>query len=179
LISPQEFKAALGSFATGITIATTGSRGALHGMTANAVMSVSLDPPLVLLSIQRDTRMHTAISLSGNFALSILSASQRDVAEYFANSARPHDDTAFERFPFTYSRTGAPLLEGALAHVDCEIVAQHVAGDHTLFVGRVVGAETASGGDPLLYFRGGFVHQKDARHPNRILPDIAISREAP
>ena len=135
-IDISAFKSALGSFATGVTLATTAEGGEFHGATANAVLSVSLDPPLVLISIQNETRMCLATRRNGNFALSMLSSSQRYIAEYFANSSQPHGTVAFSRFPHHSGPSGAPLLEGALAHVDCRVVESYVAGDHTLFLPR-------------------------------------------
>jgi flavin reductase (DIM6/NTAB) family NADH-FMN oxidoreductase RutF len=148
------FKAALGSFATGVTLATTGSSGEVHGVTANAVMSVSLDPPLVLLSIQQGTRMYAALRSRENFALSVLSKDQLNVARYFADSSRPHGNIAFEQFPYHLAVTGAPLLDGAIAHVDCRIVDVYPAGDHVLFIGRAVFVASSADHDPLMYFRG-------------------------
>lgn len=155
-IARQQFKRALGSFATGVTLATTAAGGEWHGMTASAVMSVSLDPPLVALSVQQGSRMHTALRCSTNFALNILAEDQAAIARFFADSSRPHSSAAFGQFPHHQGRTGAPLLDGSLAAIDCVIVAAHQAGDHTLFIGQVVHLETAASGKPLLYFRGSF-----------------------
>jgi flavin reductase (DIM6/NTAB) family NADH-FMN oxidoreductase RutF len=154
VVDQQEFKRALGSFATGVTLATTAVGGEWHGITANAVMSVSLDPPLVALSVQRATRMHATLDRADNFALSILAADQIAVARYFADSSQPHGTTAFAAFPHHLARGGAPLLDGALAHIDCRIIAAHPAGDHTLFIGQVIDLETRASGTPLLYLRG-------------------------
>jgi flavin reductase len=150
----KAYKSAFGSFATGVTIATTASAGQLHGVTANAVMSVSLEPLLVLVSIQNGTRMLAALRQSDNFALSMLATSQLEIAEYFADSTRPHGTEAFVRFPYHRGYTGAPLMDGALACVESRLVDVHAAGDHTLFIGRVVQVETLSFASPLLYFRG-------------------------
>jgi flavin reductase (DIM6/NTAB) family NADH-FMN oxidoreductase RutF len=154
VIDVDSFKAALGSFATGVTLATTTGGGELHGVTANAVMSVSLDPPLVLLSIQYGTRMYGALRASDNFALSVLSREQRDIAKYFSDSSRPHGTLAFERFPYQLGITGAPLLDGAIAHVDCRIVDVYPAGDHVLFIGNAVFVSSRHDVEPLTYFRG-------------------------
>lgn len=156
LIDEAHFKRALGTFATGVTLATTASSSEWHGATANAVMSVSLEPPLVLLSVQHGSRMHTALRWSDNYALSILAADQDAIARYFADSQLPHNTAAFAQFPHHLGLTGAPLLDGALAAVDCRIVERFPAGDHTLFLGRVVHIETSEDGAPLLYFRGAF-----------------------
>lgn len=153
-IDVVQFKAALGSFATGVTVTTTLAQDGPHGATVNAVMSVSLVPPLVLVSIQTGSRMDTALRSGDNFALSMLSADQREIAEHFADSSRFHDARAFALFPSHSARTGAPLLDGALAHVDCRVVDTHRAGDHTLFVGRAIYVRSTLSGRPLEYFRG-------------------------
>ena len=151
-----EFRRALRQFATGVTLATTATAGEWHGATANAVISVSLEPPLVLLSITLGSRMDTALRRGDNYALSILAAGQAPVARYFADSTQPHNRGAFARFPHRTAQTGAPLLDGALAHIDCRIEAVYPGGDHLLYLGRVVYLQTNGDGDPLLYLRGEF-----------------------
>ncbi len=153
-VAVADFKLALGCFATGVTVATTASPRGVHGVTANAVMSVSLQPALVALSIQAGSRMDAALKNSDNFALSVLSATQKDVAEYFADPSTPHDARAFLHFPCRRARTGAPLLHGALAYIDCRIVDIHPAGDHTLFIGHALYVASATPVPPLLYLRG-------------------------
>lgn len=154
VIDPRDFKHALGTFATGVTLATTAAGEEWHGVTANAVMSVSLDPPLVLLSIQQGSRMHAVLRNSDNFALSVLSAAQEAPALYFASSSVPHDAAAFAAFPHHLGETGAPILDGALAAVDCRIVQTVPAGDHVLYLGHVVYLEVGERAEPLLYYRG-------------------------
>ncbi|HEY8286255.1 MAG TPA: flavin reductase family protein, partial [Chloroflexota bacterium] len=156
-VDAGQFKSALASFATGVTLATTLAAGEPHGVTANAIMSVSLEPPLVALSIQQGTRMHAALQRADNFALSVLAAEQVEVARYFSDSTQPHDAAAFTLFPSRAAITGAPLLDQALAHVDCRIVEAHPAGDHTLYLGRVVYSAIRPDGEPLLYFRKRFL----------------------
>ena len=151
-----EFRRALGQFATGVTLATTAAAGEWHGATANAVMSVSLEPPLVLLSIKVGSRMEAALRHSDNYALSILAAGQQRVAQYFSDSSQPHDRAAFAQFPHRTARTGAPLLEGALAQIDCQIETVYPGGDHLLYLGRVVYLHAAGDDEPLLYLRGEF-----------------------
>jgi flavin reductase len=153
----EYFKSALSSFATGVTIAATAVGNELHGATANAVMSVSLDPPLIVLSIQQGTRMHGVLQRSDNYALSILAADQKEAARYFADSSQSHGSIAFDIFGAHPGPTGAPLLNGALAHVDCRIVDAYPAGDHTLYIGRVVYAASRTDGEPLLYYRKHFL----------------------
>jgi flavin reductase (DIM6/NTAB) family NADH-FMN oxidoreductase RutF len=98
--------------------------------------------------------MYTALRFSNNFALNMLTKAQGDIAMYFADSTQPHGTVAFSRFPNFPGRTGAPLLEGALGHVECVIVEAHPAGDHTLYIGRAVHVESFEGPEPLLYYRG-------------------------
>ena len=156
VIDQTHFRLAMSAFATGITLATTASGWEWHGATANAVMSVSLEPPMVLLSIQTDTRMHRALQGSDNFALNMLSVAQQDVAAYFADSSVSHGRDAFIPLPHHVAVTGAPLLEGSLASVDCRIVERYPAGDHLLYLGQVVHLEIGDPAEPLLYFRGRF-----------------------
>ena len=151
-----EFKRVLGQFATGVTLATTAAAGEWHGATANAVISVSLDPPLVLLSIKVGSRMDAALRRGDNYALSVLAAGQERVAQYFSDSSQPHDRAAFAQFPHRTARTGAPLLEGALAQIDCQIETVYPGGDHLLYLGRVVYLHAPGDGEPLLYLRGEF-----------------------
>jgi len=156
-VDVEHFKSALSSFATGVTLATTAVGSELHGVTANAVMSVSLDPPLTALCIQQGTRMHSVLQRSDNYALSILAAEQEEAARYFADSSQAHGSIAFRLFSTHPGPTGAPLLDAALAHVDCKIVDIYPAGDHTLYLGRVVYAASRSDGEPLLYYRKRFL----------------------
>lgn len=156
VLDQKLFKRALGTFATGVTLATTAHGSGWHGVTANAVMSVSLDPPLVLLSIQAGTGMYHALQHSDNYALNILSATQEEVARHFADSTRQHTRAAFDLFPHHPGLTGAPLLDHALAAVDCRIDGRYPAGDHVLYLGRVLYLEVGDDLSPLLYFRGVF-----------------------
>lgn len=153
-VDAAQFKAALSCLASGVTVATTAASSGRHGVTANAVISVSLAPLLVLISIQTGTRMYAAMRNSDNFALSVLSAKQRELADYFADPEQSHDEPAFTVFPCHVATTGAPLLDGALAHVDCITTGVIAAGDHTLFLGRAVHVASSESGTPLLYFRG-------------------------
>lgn len=156
VVDHQQFRHALGLFATGLTIATTALVDDWHGVTANAVMSVSLTPPMVLLSIQTGSRMHAALEASDNFALNILSAEQQHLAEYFANSAVTHSKEAFDTIPHHLGRTGAPLIDGVLSCVDCRIVERIPAGDHVLYLGNVEHIEVGAAAEPLLYYHGHF-----------------------
>lgn len=149
------FRTAMGAFATGITIVTTmdDDQGAelqgIHGMTANSFTSVSLDPPLVLVSVDKRARMHGLIEQHKVFGVSVLSASQEGVSRHFAG--RPDADV---EAALTYEWiAGVPVLSEALTAVTCQLWAAYEGGDHTLFVGEVTHVREQEGA-PLLYVRG-------------------------
>jgi flavin reductase (DIM6/NTAB) family NADH-FMN oxidoreductase RutF len=141
------FKNAMGSFATGVTVVTTEVDGDVHGMTANAFMSVSLDPMLVVVSIAEKAEMLEKIKLSNRFAVSILSAEQQDMSMLFAGQIKEKRNVGFDRLG------GMPVLNGALAQIVCEVANAHQEGDHTLFIGRVEDIQL-NDGEPLVYFKG-------------------------
>ena len=150
----REYRDAVGMFTTGITVLTARSEEFGHGMTANAFASVSLDPLLVLVCVERDALMHKVLDEVGRFAVSVLAADQEDLARYFSDSGRPMGMAQF--LPVAWHpgpETGAPLLDGALAYLECDLEAAHDGGDHTVFLGRVRRVERVTG-DPLLYFGG-------------------------
>lgn len=151
------FRAAMGSFLTGVAVMTTEADGAPHGMTANAVCSVSLDPPLVLVCVERTAHMAGAVTAAGVFALSFLAEDQVALSERFADPARGAGEEEFASVPFATAETGARVLLGATGFVDCTVDTVTVAGDHLIVVGEVV-ALGAGGPDaaPLAYFRGGY-----------------------
>ena len=157
VVNPEGFRTVLSHLAAGVVIVTTlDSEGEPHGMTATAVCSVSLEPPLVMACLNQDAATHTAVAQSGFFALNLLSSSEQALARRFATQSREK----FAELSLESSETGAPLLEGALAYCDCAVVRSVPAGDHTIFIGRVVAAEVGTDleGDhsvgPLLYYRG-------------------------
>jgi flavin reductase (DIM6/NTAB) family NADH-FMN oxidoreductase RutF len=146
---------ALGRFATGITVVTVGGPEP-HGMTANAFTSVSLDPPLVLVCVQRTARLHAAIEGSGFFGVSVLGAHQEREARVFANHHRPRAGEFGAVEVETGSYSGAPLLRDALAWLECELEASYEGGDHSIFIGRVHRLGLGPECDVLLYFEGTF-----------------------
>ena len=141
----------LGRFATGVTVVTTGSVDDPHGMTVNSFTSVSLDPPLVLICVDHRRASHERIRRAGRFAVSVLSAEQQPLSEYFARQRAALADGALKLFA---GRTGLPLIEGALAHLECRVVATFPGGDHSIFVGEVEHAAVGEGGSPLIFFEG-------------------------
>lgn len=149
----SEFRRILGHWATGVSV--VGARtaeGAVYGLTANAVTSVSLEPALVLTCVETGADTHNAIAAAGAFSINMLSAQQETLARRFAAD----DVTAkFEGVGWRTEVTGAPVLEDVLAWLDCTVWAQYPAGDHTIYVGEVQ-AGNARDGLPLVYYRGGF-----------------------
>lgn len=148
-IDSRSFRNALGRFATGVTVITISTQDGVHGMTANAFTSVSVDPPLVLVSVSRQARTHGYLSAARRFGVSILSVEQEAYAWHFAG--RPRDGL---KAPFVWKRE-VPLLQDALAHLVCGVEATYPGGDHTLFLGRVQELWYRDG-SPLTVFRGRF-----------------------
>lgn len=144
----------MGRFATGVTVLTAGGSDG-HGMTANAFSSVSLEPPLVLCCVARSARMHEVITTAQSFAVSILGAEQNDLAKHFANWKRPRGRAQFNGLDWQAGyRTGAPLLTGALAWLECELVKVYAGGDHSIFLGEVLSSSCSDNDEPLMFFAG-------------------------
>jgi flavin reductase (DIM6/NTAB) family NADH-FMN oxidoreductase RutF len=126
-------------------------------MTANSFTSVSLRPPLVLVCVLREAAMHAAILSGQSFAVSMLSAGQEQVARYFANHRRPRGSHEFDMIDWAPGRhTGAPILSGALAWIECRLAAVYEGGDHSIFLGSVLGLGRGTGQDALLFYGGDF-----------------------
>lgn len=142
----------MGRFATGVTVVTTRyQNGDVTGMTANAVMSLSLDPPLVVVSVDKTATMHDALADGQCYAINILARDQEDLSNRFAMPG-PKD---FSDLDIQEAESGAPILSGTLGHLDCKLVETLSAGDHDMFVGEILTGALGSG-DPLLYFGGGY-----------------------
>ncbi|MEU2244231.1 MULTISPECIES: flavin reductase family protein [Streptomyces] len=165
-VSNDEFRAAMSRLAAGVVLVTAhdpdeGPRGEDVGMTATAFMSVSLDPPLVLVSLRNGSRMDDLLAEVPVWAVSVLSDGQRQVAGRFAMKNRVSDRLLFADLPYTRGEeSGAPLLGGALSVLECRTESRVVAGDHTLVVGRVLtaGLPSTDGSGPLTYFQGKYRH---------------------
>jgi len=150
----SELRRVMGHFATGVTVVTThDGAGRCYGLTANAVCSVSLDPPLVLVCVDKSAESHPAFERSQAFVVNVLSDRQEELSRRFAVSG----GDKFVGLPCRNGGTGVPILEGALAHVECRVVAVHDAGDHTIYIGEVESGDVGEGA-PLLFFRGRY-HQ--------------------
>jgi flavin reductase (DIM6/NTAB) family NADH-FMN oxidoreductase RutF len=145
-----------GRFATGVTVLAAGT-DAPRGMTANSFTSVSMDPPLILVCVNRNASIHQTVLESGSFAVSMLSAGQEHVARYFADRSRPRGVAEFGTVGWSPGpSTGAPVLDGALAWLDCGLAAAYDGGDHAIFVGSVLASGCGPAHDALLFYGGRF-----------------------
>ncbi len=149
-LNPAEFRKACGAFATGVAVAAVmGRDGKPHGLTVNSFTSVSLEPPLVLVCIGHKAATHGPFSSASAFTVNILSEEQRDLSARFASS----HPNRFEGVDWYEGELGAPVLNGALAVLECEMRERMEAGDHTIFLGLVRRAGVRDGA-PLVYFSG-------------------------
>lgn len=156
-IDQREFRAALGHFATGITVVTARARnGELLGITANSFNSVSLEPPLVLFSLDRRALSLVAFEEAGGFAINVLDDTQSDMSRNFARAM----GDKWSGIDFEQWETGSPILTNCLANFDCRTYAIHDGGDHRIFIGEVLRFSAQPEGNPLLYFRGGYAALK-------------------
>ena len=152
-IEPTEFRRILGHWATGVAvIAARAQDGTPAGLSANAVASLSLYPPLVLVCIDQNADSHGRFEMANGFSINVLAAEDEAIARRFAMSDGPRK---FDGIAWREGTTGAPVLEQALAWVDCRMHAQYPGGDHTIFIGEVVAGGAREAG-PLLFYRGGF-----------------------
>jgi flavin reductase (DIM6/NTAB) family NADH-FMN oxidoreductase RutF len=165
-LNSEMLRRTFGSFATGVTVVTVGGASP-HGMTANSFTAVSLDPPLVLICVERNAIMHEALTRTGLFGVSVLRAGQQDVARYFADRRRP---MGMEQFQDTAclpgARCGAPLIADAVAHFECELWRSYDGGDHSIFVGRLLSMAGGTEEDALVFLRGKF---------GRMAPELAAA----
>ncbi len=150
---PRVFREAMGCYATGVTIITSvGWRKDLIGITANSFSSVSLEPPLVLFSLSRSAYSWRSFLSTHNFAVNILSRTQRALAERFAKAG----EDKWRGVDYGVWDTGCPILPGALASFECEYRYTHDGGDHVIFVGEVLRMECNTGREPLVFYQGGY-----------------------
>ena len=151
-VDKADFRRALGYFAAGVTVVTAKfSDDGRSGITVTAFSSLSLEPPLVLVCIDKRARLHDRLEIDRCFAVNMLAADQEAISRRFAAS----EGDPFRGIGYRDGLTGAPLLDGAIAAVECRVVARLPGGDHTIIVGEVDATEVREG-KPLLYFRGGY-----------------------
>jgi 3-hydroxy-9,10-secoandrosta-1,3,5(10)-triene-9,17-dione monooxygenase reductase component len=148
------FRTVLGRFATGVTVVTAMLEGMPYGITANAFSSLSLNPPLILVCVNRGSRFLRALARSQAFAVNILSDDQLHLARYFADVSRVHG--SHDGLAYSVSPLGSPVLDGTNAALDCSQFQTHDGGDHVICVGKVEGLSLNERGRPLLFHGGRF-----------------------
>jgi flavin reductase (DIM6/NTAB) family NADH-FMN oxidoreductase RutF len=149
--SQEQFRRAMASFGTGVTVITVDNNGEVHGMTANAFTSVSLDPQLVLVCVDHNAQTHAHLNNRKRFGINVLSEAQANISEHYADPERNAEGA--ERAGARFDRTlqGTPVLHGALAYLECRLQDARDAGDHTIFIAEVEDVVVREG-KPLLYF---------------------------
>jgi flavin reductase (DIM6/NTAB) family NADH-FMN oxidoreductase RutF len=151
-VDADQFRQLLGRFATGVTVVTARSAsGAPLGMTASSLASVSLDPPLVLVAVDRRNDMHDALKTAPHFAINILTADQEILSRRFAST----DPNRFDGVGYREGRNGLPLLNDVVAHIECAMHGAVPGGDHTVYFGLVTGGDVTEA-RPLIYYRSGY-----------------------
>ena len=158
-VSSEVFRSALGRWASGVTIVTAAAGDRIHGMTVSAFTSVSLDPPLVLICADKTSNTLEVIEAGRCFAVHVLRSGQETLSNRFASKKDEH--RRFEGVEWKPGGTGAPLLAGVLATLDCRVAASHDAGDHVIYIGAVESAEVGEG-EPLVYYQAGYRAIADA-----------------
>ncbi len=151
----QDFRAAMRFWATGVTLVTCRAPAGLHGITVNSFTSLSLDPALALVCIDRKAKAYLEIPAAGHFVVNLLGADQKEVSDRFAGR-RPDLTDLFEGIEVRDTATGHPALPNALAYLDCELRERIEGGDHIILVGEVKDAAVLRQGPPLLFFGGSY-----------------------
>jgi flavin reductase (DIM6/NTAB) family NADH-FMN oxidoreductase RutF len=154
----DEFRAVMGHFATGVTVITTRSGDEVRGMTANSVASISLEPLSVLVCVNHEAITHRILSAGQVFCVNILSDAQEALSRACARPDTP--EAALEGVPYRLGESGAPILEGTLAYLDCKLTAAFEYGTHTIFVGEPIDL-AFSDARPLIFYRGRYAELQD------------------
>ncbi len=152
-VTHLDFRKAMGCFATGVTVITVDQAGEVHGMTANAFTSVSMDPLLVLVCVDHRARTHAHLHAKKRFGVNVLAEGQRAISEYYARSSESHQHAEQAGARFERTKHGTPVLHGALAYLECRLHTAQAAGDHTIFIAEVEDVVFREG-EPLLFHRG-------------------------
>jgi flavin reductase (DIM6/NTAB) family NADH-FMN oxidoreductase RutF len=160
-LTPSDFRKAMGCFATGVTVITVDQNGEVHGMTANAFCSVSLDPVLVLVCVDQRARTHAHLHTRKRFGVNVLRSDQQAISEYYARSTETHQHAGDAGASFERTAQGTPVLHGALAYLECRLHSTQQAGDHTIFIAAVEDVVVREG-EPLLFFRGRYRKSSEA-----------------
>ena len=154
MIDDAQFKLAMSHFASGVTVVTTEHDGTPYGMTVASFASLSLNPPLVLVCIEKNVRTHDALSAARKFGVSILAQTQADLSGRFAS--KKIDDKFAGVAVTPGDELGVPLLDGAICAIECRVHSELPGGDHTIFVGEIMSVRTSGDEEPLVYFRSGY-----------------------
>jgi flavin reductase (DIM6/NTAB) family NADH-FMN oxidoreductase RutF len=154
-LDKASFRHAMGHFASGVTVMTTTAAGRMHGMTVSAFASQSLEPLLILVSVERSTVMHQLVAQSGAFAVNILDERGEGTARFFADNARLNGPE-FKESTYHLGVTGSPILKEATGYLEATVDRTLDAGDHTIVVGRVVAVKIVRETAPLIYYRSGY-----------------------
>lgn len=149
--NPEELRQAMRLWTTGVTIVSAQHNNRRHGMTVSSFTSLSLDPPLVLVSLEQVTKTHRLVQQAGYFGVTILDESQQQISDRFAGRITEYSDRFSDLETFTMV-SGTPLLVGGLAWLDCRVVVTYQAGNHTVFIGEVLAVKSEATGQPLLYY---------------------------
>lgn len=152
-LDQMDYRSIIGHFPTGVTVITTAAGEEMQGMTANAISSLSLDPLMVLVCIDKDSHTHRVLERGGVFAVNILGQHQEEVSRLFARHAEP-ELNSLRGQRFVLGETGAPILEDCLAFLECRVAYVHEGGDHSIFLGEVVDGRMVSDVSPLVFYRG-------------------------
>ncbi len=156
----DDYRKIMGNFATGVTVVTTSVDGRFHGFTANAVTSVSLDPLLFLVCVDKKANAHGELSRAKHFGVSMLATHQKDVSSTFAETGLP-EEGSLRGIDYRIGSTGVPLVRDCIACLECEVTELLEGGDHTIVIGRVVAGCVDSDAAPLLFFRGRYRQMAD------------------
>lgn len=148
----QRLRTLMGHFATGVSVVAARHGPLLAGMTANAIATISVDPPILMASIARKAETHVAIVGSHAFSVSVLADEQQPLAECFAQPTTADKLKHFCHAAWEEAETGSPILDGALAYFDCRLIERHDGGDHTIFLGEIVAAGYRDDAAPLLWY---------------------------
>ncbi len=152
MTNSDSFKQVMRQWAATVTIVTTKADGLSYGLTATSFTSLGINPPTVLVCVNRNARTHSLIEQSGIFCVNLLSSEMKSISDRFAG--RMPDVERFAGLQTHVAATGAPVLNEALAYLDCKVIDKHIGGDHTIFIGEVLACEVQQTHTPLLYLNG-------------------------
>ncbi len=154
------YRGLIGRFATGVTVVTTSVRGRLHGMTANAVCSLSLEPLQLLVCVDKESNCYKQILEAEAFGISILASDQEEISNLFARTTAPAEGSLLG-VDYRIGSLGEPLIENALAHVECRIAERLDGGDHVIVIGDAVAGANVRDAEPLLFYGGRYARLQD------------------